>query len=58
MSSQVSITTEMKTRDKNIILLKQVTETEYFHNEIYKALGINSNHFNQIITKYKYCSDP
>jgi len=41
MSTHVVITSEMKTKELQNILLKQASEPEYFHNEIYKALNIS-----------------
>ena len=41
MNTQVAVTTEVKNREGKIILIRQSTEPELFHSEIYKALNIN-----------------
>jgi hypothetical protein len=52
MSTQTSVTTTMKAKMGKHILIKQASEAEYFHQEIYKALGINPCPLKRIITKY------
>ncbi len=51
MSTQISVMTELHTKDKKTILIQQATEPEYFHKEIYKALNIRSKPLKRIITK-------
>ncbi|MFA7057970.1 MAG: IS1634 family transposase [Candidatus Cloacimonadales bacterium] len=41
MNTQVAVTSEFRTRSGNIVLLRQSTEPELFHSEIYSALNIN-----------------
>lgn len=47
-----SVTTIMKTNTGKNILIQQSAEAEYFHSEIYKALGLHNRPLNRIITKY------
>ncbi len=51
MSTQISVMTELHTKDEKTILIQQATEPEYFHKEIYKALNIRSKPLKRIITK-------
>ena len=51
MSTQISVITELHTKDKRTILIQQSTEPEYFHKEIYKALNIKPKPLKRIITK-------
>ncbi|MDD3893172.1 MAG: IS1634 family transposase [Bacteroidales bacterium] len=51
MNTQVAVTTEFKTRNGDIILVRQSTEPELFHSEIYKALNITSRPLKQHLVK-------
>ncbi len=52
LSTHTSVTTIMKTNTGKNILIQQSAEAEYFHSEIYKALGLHNRPLNRIITKY------
>ncbi|MBI9113390.1 IS1634 family transposase, partial [Maridesulfovibrio ferrireducens] len=51
MNTQVAVTSEFRTRSGNMILIRQSTEPEIFHSEIYKALNIDPRPFKQRIAK-------
>ena len=52
LSTHTSVTTVMSTKSGKNILIQQSVEAEYFHSEIYQALGLNNRPLNRIITKY------
>jgi len=52
LSTHTSVTTILKSDSGKNILLQQAAEAEYFHSEIYKALGLKNRPIEKIITKY------
>ncbi len=51
MNTQVAVTSEFKARNGNVVLVRQSTEPELFHSEIYKALNIDSRPIKQNLIK-------
>ena len=52
LSTHILLTTSMKTKSGKIILVRQSSQAEYIHSEIYKSLGISNKPIERIITKY------
>ena len=51
MNTQVAVTSEFKARNGNVVLVRQSTEPELFHSEIYKSLNINPRPLKQNLIK-------
>jgi len=52
LSTHSAVTTSMKTKSGEIILIQQASQAEYIHNEIYKTLGLSNKPLSRVITKY------
>lgn len=52
LSTHILLTTSTKTKSGQIILVRQSSQAEYIHSEIYKSLGISNKPVKRIITKY------
>lgn len=52
LSTHILLTTSMKTKSGKIILVRQSSQAEYIHSEIYRSLGISNKPVDRVITKY------
>jgi len=52
LCTHILLTTSMKTKSGNIILVRQSSQAEYIHSEIYRSLGISNKPIERVITKY------
>lgn len=52
MKTHSLVTTTMKTKKKENIVLRQASEAEYIHRQIYEALGITCSPIRQTVTKF------